>query len=280
MFLPTFAGQGDIAPLLNRIHHCDALELVRRLPDQSADMILVDPPYNVTQAHYEYELDLAAYGKEFFRVIKPSGAVVVTAAQPFTSELIVAWKKQFRYEWIWRKTRKTNFLNAKKMPLAAHESVLVFGNKLPDYYPQMKVGERHEKKTRNSGGLYGDIEARENTYDNLFYPDSVLEFPHDGNLTKTNKQGREPNHPNQKSLALWQYLVNTYTTEGAIVLDCFVGGGTTAVAASGLNRQFICCDNHKPYVEMARNRLAKSKGLDYVRKDNSKQLGLFQEQSA
>jgi site-specific DNA-methyltransferase (adenine-specific) len=277
--LPTFASQGQLEPLLNRIHHCDALDLLRRLPDASVDMVLIDPPYDITAAFWEMSIDFAALGKEVFRVIKPSGAVVSTAAQPFTSKLVMAWEKYFRYEWIWRKSRKTNFLNAKRMPLAAHESILVFGHKLPDYYPQMETSKLHQKGI--SGGLsalYGDFTSNSGEWHEFYYPNTVLEFAHDPELTVTKAQNPEKleMHPTQKPLALWEYLMTTYTTEGALVVDCFAGSGTTAIAARNLNRRFICGDLHEPYVTMARIRLANSDPFKNTTfKDGTVQLSLF-----
>ena len=191
-------GQG-IEAFTGTIWNVDALELLKLLPDASIDLILTDFPYSKTQAFYDKPvLDFTAIGKEMFRVIRQDGAVISTAAQPFTSKLVMLWEKHFQYEWIWRKTRKTNFLNAPYEPLSGHESILVFGHKRPKYYPQMIKGRKHGKRTSNSGDLYGGIETRPNVYDEYFYPDTVQEFAHDPEIS--NKGGLI--HPNTKPLML------------------------------------------------------------------------------
>lgn len=276
--LPT----GNIDNFTGQSFHADALELLRALPDKSCDMILTDFPYQVTQAHYDQmELDLVAIGLEMFRVIKRDAAVISTAAQPFTSKLVMAWSKYFRYEWIWKKTRTTNFLNAKKMPLAGHESILVFGHKLPNYYPQMFVGNNHKRGWIGDRGtiLYGSF-GDTMEMSNEYYPNSILEFAHDAKLsiTKTQKPNKQVNHPNQKPLALFEYLIRTYSLEGQIILDPFCGSGTTAIAARNLGRQFIAGDITQEYVELARTRLANTDPYqDSTFKNGQKQLSLFRD---
>lgn len=270
--LPT----GGIEEFCNRIFWVDALSLLRALPDASVDMILTDFPYSITQAFYDKPtLDFVAIGLEMFRVIKRDGAVISTAAQPFTSKLVTTWQKYFRYEWIWRKTRKTNFLNAKKMPLSGHESILVFGHKLPKYYPQMIAGESHK---RGKGGHRGtDLYGKFENYGEIsgeFYPDTVLEFQHDKEVSSAGA-----NHPNSKPLTLWTYLLNTYTLQGDIVLDPFCGGGVTAIACLNLDRHFICGELHEPYVTMSRDRIQRHDPFQStVFKNGTKQLSLFDNQ--
>lgn len=267
-------------PYLNEIVCIDALELLRALPDKSVDVVLTDPPYNLTNAAFEVELDLVALGKELFRVIKERGAIISTAAQPFTSKMVMAWFDYFQYEWIWRKSRKTNFLNAKIMPLAAHESILVFGHKKPNYYPQMKKGKMQEVKTndRNSH-LYGNLKNNQ-IPDDIYYPDSVLEIKHDDDLsiTYTQRPNKLKRHPTQKPLELWQYLISTYSLENQVILDPFCGSGTTALAARNLGRQFICGDLSPDYVAMANLRLQNSDPFqDSTLKTGEKQLSLFRD---
>jgi site-specific DNA-methyltransferase (adenine-specific) len=263
--LPTTKNIDDFTGV---VWHADALDLLRALPDKSVDLILTDPPYGTTQAHYDkLDIDFAAIGAELFRVIKPDGAVICTAELSLTVHLLTLWERYFRYEWIWRKTRKTNFLNAKKMPLAAHEHILVFGHKLPRYFPQMQVGDSHRRGGKNRGTeLYGDFEPLEKPDSNLFYQSTVIAFAHDPELsiTVTQKPNKAANHPNQKPLKLWKYLIKTYSCEGDIVLDCFAGSGTTAIASIATKRRFICGDNYLPYVDMAITRLLKPVQFDIL----------------
>lgn len=269
--------------LLNQVWHADALELLKALPDNSVDMILTDLPYQKTEAFYDKsDLDFGAIGKGMFRVIKQDGAVISTAAQPFTSRLVTLWEKHFRYEWIWRKSRKTNFLNAPYEPLSAHESVLVFGNKRPCYYPQMIAGKMQKKGTNTGSILWRDFAAFDYTND-TYYPDTVLEFAHDPELsiTKTQRPDKLQTHPNQKPLRMWEFLLSSYTLQGDIILDPFSGSATTAIACLNLDRNYICGDSHLPYVEMSRERIARHDPYsDSPLKTGGKQLSLFKDREA
>lgn len=260
-------------PYLNEIVCIDALELLKTLPDKSIDVILTDPPYNITSATFEVELDLVALGKELFRVIKERGAIISTAAQPFTSKMVMAWFDYFQYEWIWRKTRKTNFLNAKIMPLAAHESILVFGRKKPNYYPQMKKGRMQKKGYGDrETDLYRGFNSAAKIND-TYYPNSILDYSHDEDVSSS-----KWNHPTQKPLELWQYLISTYSLENQIILDPFCGSGTTAISARNLGRNFICGDLSPEYVAMANLRLRNSDPFqDSALKTGEKQLSLFRD---
>lgn len=268
---------GNVDDFVNKIWYTRAENLLAALPDKSIDLILTDFPYGITQADYDVKQalpDYTAIGVQMFRVIKPNGAVISTAAQPFTSKLVMFWERYFRYEWIWRKTRKTNFLNAKKMPLTAHESILVFGHKLPKYFPQMAEGEIHKRGKGGHRGtaLYGKFENY-GEISKVFYPDSVLEFPHDPELTSSKGSSL---HPNAKPLELWQYLINTYSLQRDIILDPFSGGGVTAIAATNLDRRFICCDSHLPYALNSRERLARHDPfVSSPLSNGKKQLSLF-----
>lgn len=275
--LPT---SGKIEDFCNTVFHADALDLLRALPDCSIDLICTDFPYQKTQAFYDKpDLDFVAIGKEMFRVIRPNGAVISTAAQPFTSRLVMLWEKYFQYEWIWRKTRKTNFLNAPYEPLSAHESVLVFGNKRPQYYPQMIAGKMQKKGTNTGSILWRDFKAFDYTND-TYYPDTVLEFAHDPELsiTKTQRPNKLETHPNQKPVKLWEFLLSSYTLQGDITLDPFAGSSTTAIACMNLERRWICSDNHLPYVKLSRERIARHNPfVDTPLKTGEKQLSLFRD---
>lgn len=195
--------------------------------------------------------------RSFKRVIKPRGAIVLTASQPFTSALVMSNPKMFRYEWIWRKNKPTGMMNAQFRPLKAHESVLVFspavtranqfGNEAYAYFPQgttkgsMRV--KSKSKTSALNNLRG-IKPGYHVRDTFNFPSSVLDFALDNG-----------SHPTQKPVALFRYLIRTYTQPGELVLDPCVGSGTTALAAREESRQFICGDTALEYVEVARKRL-------------------------
>ena len=280
--LPTFAqSHRDIEPLLNTINHCDCFELLARLPDKSVDMILADLPYGVTQAFYDTVIPLVPMWKELHRIIRPKGAIVLTASQPFSSMLVHSNVNNFCYEWIWNKRRKTNFLNAKKMPLTSHEVILIFADKLPNYYPQMIEGNWHKSGQSHDRGtiLYGSFNVNFYLRDS-YYPDTILEVPHDPELsvTYTHKPNKQKTHPNQKPVKLFEYLIKTYTRENEIVLDFVSGSGTTAIAARKCNRQFICGDFTLEYVLASRKRLQDTDPYRATELSNGqKQLSLFEE---
>ncbi|UYL94019.1 DNA-methyltransferase [Geobacillus phage vB_GthS_PK3.6] len=186
---------------------------------------------------------------EYERVIKDNGAIVLTASQPFTSALVMSNIKLFRYDLTWDKSQVTGFLNAKKMPLRRHEDILVFYKKQPTYNPQFSIGKPYKIKRRHYTPNYGRQIANETVSDGRRYPTSILEIPQ-----KREKGG----HPTQKPVALFEYLIRTYTNEGEVVLDNCIGSGTTAVAAINTNRQFIGIEREAKYVEIANKRIAEA----------------------
>lgn len=243
--LAPFAG----VPEANKVYHIDALELLKALPDASVDMVLTDPPYGTTAAEWDTAPDLPVLWDAIKRVMKPRGAVVMTASQPFTSELVMSNRKWFRYEWIWIKTLAMGFLDANRKPLKSHESVLVFGEMLPNYFPQMSKGEPYHKVNRGGKRArhYGEHAGYIAENDGTRYPKSFIKFPNPNNNSL---------HPTQKPFDLFAYLIKTYTLPDALVVDPYSGSGTTAAAALSTKRRFICGDTSLEYVEAARKRLA------------------------
>ncbi|WP_257144847.1 DNA-methyltransferase [Bacillus thuringiensis] len=237
--------------MLNRIHSMDCLEGMKLLQDKSMDMILCDLPYGVTQNKWDVVIPFDELWKQYERIIKDNGAIVLTAAQPFSAQLIVSNPKLFRYEWIWEKTAATGHLNAKKMPMRAHESILIFYKKLPTYNPIKTTGHapvnsytKHQDDGSNYGKTKIGISGGGSTER---YPRSVQRFA-------TDKQ-KEALHPTQKPVALFEYLIKTYTNEGETVLDNCIGSGTTAVAAINTNRNFIGFEISKEYCAAANQRI-------------------------
>ena len=179
------------------------------------------------------------------RIIKDDGAIVLTAQTPFDKVLGVSNLKLLKYEWIWRKPSGTGHLNAKKMPMKNHENVLVFYKKLPTYNPQMTVGKPYTQKSGRASSNYNPQSSVVTINTGNRYPLSVLEFA-------TNKSL----HPTQKPVALFEYLIKTYTNEGDLVLDNVAGSGTTGVACQNLNRNYILMEKEPEYIEIIKQRLA------------------------
>ncbi|MEK4970695.1 site-specific DNA-methyltransferase [Cytobacillus sp. FSL R7-0696] len=244
---------------LNRIYQRDCIEGMRMIPDKSIDMILCDLPYGTTSAKWDSVIPFEPLWAEYQRIIKDNGAIVLTAAQPFTSALIMSNTKQFRYQWYWNKNKVTGFANAKKQPLRNVEDVVVFYKKLPTYNPQGII--RVNKIKRNGvsvGGetLRSDIEASAGKGSlRTAGAEYTQEFTNYPRQTLYVKCESKTVHPTQKPSELFEYLIRTYTNEGEIVLDNCMGSGTTAVAATQLNRNFIGFETEPQYVEIANQRL-------------------------
>jgi site-specific DNA-methyltransferase (adenine-specific) len=247
-----YIGVITIDHLLNKIHLGDCLEVMKNIQDKSIDMILCDLPYGTTQNKWDSVIPLAPLWKEYERIIKEKGVIVLTAQTPFDKVLGASNLKLLKYEWIWQKDAGTGFLNAKKMPLKDHENVLVFYKKPPTYNPQMRTGFRPYTMTKwHNGSNYGASNGATTTSDGERYPVTTLKFKRDFNTNKL--------HPTQKPVPLFEYLIKTYTNEGDIVLDNCIGSGTTAIAAMNTGRFFIGIEKEQKYVEVANNRIEEMK---------------------
>lgn len=244
---------------VNRVYHSDALLLCSALDAQSVDMILCDLPYGTTAQKWDSVIPLEPMWKAFKRVIRPRGAIVLTATDPFTTGLKVTNWDWYKYSWIWLKSQPGDANNAKNRPMRTHEDVLVFSNgttanKSPNrmyYFPQglLRVNRQRGKGDNNPGkfgGTFKPFRPSHHRYIQEFgnYPSTVLKFKSESGL-----------HPTQKPVALFEYLIRTYTQAGDVVLDCCSGSGTTAIAARNTGRNFICGDSSAEYVEVARKRL-------------------------
>lgn len=236
-------------PILSGLHLGDCLELMRRIPDASVDMVLCDLPYGTTRCRWDAIIPFEPLWVEYRRVARPDAAIVLTAAQPFSSVLVSSNIEEFRYDWIWEKPAASGHFNAKKIPLRAHEHVLVFYRRPPLYNPQMTSGHARKQTSRkvNRPGAYGAGTA-ETAYD------STDRYPRSVQRISTDKQ-RSALHPTQKPVALFEYLIRTYTQPGELVLDNCIGSGTTAIAALNTNRRWIGMESDPEFFRIASDRI-------------------------
>ena len=224
----------------------DCLEVMREIPNGSVDMVLADPPYGTTACKWDTVIDLSLMWEQLKRVIKPNGAIVLTASQPFTSALVMSNPKMFKYCWVWHKGYSTGFANCNKMPMKSFEDVAVFYLKLPTYNPQglVKSGKINKRgSSSESMGLTGCIGGE--------MVQKFTNYPTDEIRTKKEKT----KHPTGKPVALMEYLIRTYTHERETVLDFTMGSGTTGVACQNLNRSFIGIEMDDGYFAIAKNRI-------------------------
>ena len=236
--------------MIDKLLHGE-LETIMPTLDEKLDCIFADFPYATTQAKWDTPIDLEVFWKEAKRLLKPNGVVICTAQIPFNITLGASNMKWLRYEWIWEKTNATGHLNAKRMPMKAHENVMIFYNKLPTYNPQKTTGHKpaNFRTTKaNTCELYGKVEKGTTSggYTDR-YPRSVLIFPSDKQKSKL--------HSTQKPLALLEYIVKTYTNEGDLILDPVAGSGTTGAACLNLNRRCILIEKEKSNINIIKQRL-------------------------
>lgn len=232
--------------------HGDCLERMKEIPDGSVDLVLVDLPYGTTQNKWDSVIDLEAMWLELARICHSRTPKVMFAQTPFDKVLGCSNLKELKYEWVWEKTTATGHLNAKKMPMKAHENILVFYDKLPTYNPQKTSGHKPANsytKHQDDGSNYGKTKVGVSGGGQTDrYPRSVQVF-------KTDKQ-QVSLHPTQKPVALLEYLINTYSNEGDTVLDFTMGSGSTGVACLNTNRKFIGIEMDEGYFNIAKDRIA------------------------
>lgn len=237
--------------------NADTFDAMREIPDDSVDMLLVDLPYGTTACKWDSVIPLESLWREYNRICKERAAMVFTAAQPFTTTLIASNIANFKYTWIWDKKSVTGFANAKKQPLRHLEDVVVFYRTFPVYRPQgLKTLNKVRKNSSTDGGATLKSEHISNGLGSLRtpglernqeftnYPKQLLEFSRERGL-----------HPTQKPVALFEYLIKTYTNEGDTVLDNTAGSGTTAVAACRTRRRWLCIERDPVYFGKAVQRV-------------------------
>jgi len=239
--------------MINKVHLGDCLELMKEIPDGSVDMILCDLPYGTTACKWDIIIPFDKLWAQYERIIKDNGAIVLTAQTPFDKVLGVSNLKLLKYEWIWEKTQATGHLNSKKMPMKAHENILIFYKNSPTYNPQKttghikKVSTAKHKRDSVASEVYGKC-------DNFTDYNSTERFPRSIQLFASDKQ-KNSLHPTQKPVALFEYLIKTYTNEGDLVLDNCAGSGTTGEACINTNRKYILMEKEQKYFDIINDRL-------------------------
>ena len=230
---------------------------MKDIPDKSIDMILCDLPYGTTACKWDTIIPFEPLWEQYKRIIKDNGAIVLTASQPFTSALVMSNPKMFKYEWIWKKSRTVGFLNSKNAPLKQHENVLVFSRGMTSngnknnmlYFPQglIEINEIRKSVKQEGDTIVGVRPSRNKDYVSKHkgYPKSFIEI---------NNEIKQV-HPTQKPVALFEYLIKTYTNEGDLVLDNCAGSFTTAIAAENTKRNWICMEQLEEYCEIGKKRI-------------------------
>lgn len=237
-----------------RLIHGDAFQILQTLEPESVDLVLTDPPYGITANEWDKLPPLSELWELLYRIAKPTAAFVFTAGQPFTSQLVMSNLRDFRHEWIWKKTTGSNFLNTVREPMKEHESVLVFSRGKWTYNPQ-RQGRKpsgwdktpHSKMVGYEQGSsnYNEINGQRGKRDiNSRVPSSVQPFKNERGL-----------HPNQKPEPLMRYLISTYSNPNELVLDPFMGSCPVGAAAVSIHRQFIGIEKDPKYFEIADQRL-------------------------
>ncbi len=236
----------------NQVLLGDCLERMKEIPDGSVDMILCDLPYGTSKCRWDTIIPFEPLWKEYKRVIKTNGAMVLTASQPFTSVLIASNFKDYRYNWVWEKSKATGYLNAKKMPMKAHEDVCIFYQKPPLYNPQKWMSTPYYK-----GSAHRPTEVYGKQREVLVENESGLRYPRTVQYFKTAESEGKTYHPTQKPISLFKYLIKTYTQENELVLDSCAGVGTTALAALRTNRKYICIESDQEYYDVMQERISR-----------------------
>lgn len=240
--------------LENQIYHGDCLELMKQIESNTIDFLFTDLPYGTTNAEFDKPIDLKLFWEQVNRITKKNACIALWSQQPFTTDLINSNRKNFKYEWIIEKNRSTNFFNAKRQPLKAHENILIFYRKSPTYNPQKTKGHprkvslaKHKINCKESVNY--NKNSKLTSYDSTErYPRSVLKFewPHPAKC----------DHPQQKPFKACEYFIQTYTNKGDLICDCTTGCGTICMAAKKLKRKFIGIEMSEKFFKIANQNIS------------------------
>lgn len=244
----------------NKLYHGDCLQLMREIPSHSVDLILADPPYGTLNksnpdAQWDKEVSLPSLWNQYKRIIKPNGAILLFGQGVFAAKLIMSNPKWFKFDFVWDKVRKSNFLNCKKMPMRQHEQVLVFYDKPPTYNPQMVRCEPHQRN-HSRGKLnkpitntcYGKFGKAETIISDFKYPGTIVKFP-------KGHSKEDWLHGTAKPVNLLRWLIRTYSNEGDLVLDNFAGSSSTAIACIDEKRDWIMMEKDDVFYNISKKRI-------------------------
>jgi len=234
----------------DKIYNGDCLEIMKSIDDKSIDMILCDLPYGTTACKWDVIIPFEPLWEQYKRIIKDNGAIVLTASQPFTSALVMSNPKMFKYEWIWDKKIPSGMSYARFQPMRQHESILVFCNGKTIYNPQMT---KRDNPIKSGGMTKGEA-----TNSPKWIPlNKTYDYKNPTTIIIEDKIRKDSIHPTQKPVALFEYLIKTYTNENETVLDNCSGSGTTAIACINTNRNYICIEKDKTYFDKSVERVEK-----------------------
>ena len=267
-----------------KLLHGDCIELLPKIPDESIDAIITDPPYGITKYDWDKVVPFDSLRKHYNRVLKRNGVIVIFGTEPFTSELVCSNKKMFREKLTWQKHKPSNMGNAKRMHLKYSEDIIVFSFGRNIYNPQMQPRTSNRvrqaqkgtsKQWRTNGNTSREVcfatQYAPRSWDSFNadwkYPSNILSFP-----AVVNNSREKVNHPTQKPVSLLMYLIKTYTQEDALILDTFMGSGTTGVACINTGRKFIGMELDDNYFGIAKTRIENAM--------REKERSLFSEQGA
>lgn len=241
-----------------KLYQGDCLEVMKNIPDKSVDMILCDLPYGTTQCKWDSIIPFDSLWKQYNRIIKNNGAIVLFGSEPFSSMCRTSNIKQYKYDWVWDKKQAGNVLNVKRQPLKTFENIMVFNTKT--YYPIMRKGKLRKKGGQNKQPeITGKVKLDYTTCNDEYYPTAILEF------SNANKRNRL--HPTQKPVELLEYLIKTYTNKGQTVLDNCMGSGSTGIACVNTGRDFIGIELNPEYFRLASQRLEEAQKQTRVEGD-------------
>lgn len=250
-----------------KLIHGDCLEKMQELEDKSIDCIISDPPFGVTSQKWDQILSFDELWKQFNRVIKDNGAIIVFGKGIFSAKTILSNEKMYRYSLVWEKGQGIDFYHANKKPLNSHEDIMIFYKKPPTYNPQFWYSEpykriklEHEADRNNIVKWNPKVRFDSISEDGRRYPLSVLKFP---------KGNREKDHPTQKPVALLEWLIKTYTNENETILDATCGSASTLIAAINTHRSSIGIELEDKYFDLSKKRIENhlselENGLDFL----------------
>lgn len=243
-----------------KLYQGDSFEILKQIPDQSVDLVLTDPPYNITNIEWDKELSLKLLWKEFDRILKPSGCVLIFGVGLFTAKLILSNEKEYKQTLIWNKNKCGSPALAKIRPMQVTEDIVVFAKGRTTYNPQMEEGEPFVRNSKVEEGYrsrcnthgYGMKPVKSIVNTGTRYPKNIINISRDFSA-------QQQIHPTQKPVPLMEYLVKTYSNAGDAVLDCFMGSGPVGIACAKLDRSFIGIELDENYFNIAKQRIENAK---------------------